>query len=175
MRPASLRSMAKRRNTIGAGAGALAVALLVAYLNGGLEGVLGELVARGGAAPEASAPAGEAPTARDDTRRIEEFFRTRISGEMVESSGRVIATLPDDTRGSRHQRFLVELAGGHTLLVSHNIDLAERIDALRKGDRIAFRGQYEWNEKGGVVHWTHHDPDGRRRGGWLQHQGATYR
>ncbi len=173
----------RRRNTTWAGAGALAVALLLAYLNGGLEGVLGELAARSRAStgPVAEAPATPSPRprdaapARDDERRIEEFFRARISGEMVESHGRVLATLRDDNHGSRHQRFLLELAGGHTLLVSHNIDLAPRIDALSRGDSVAFRGQYEWNDKGGVVHWTHHDPQGRRPGGWIRHEGATYR
>lgn len=175
----------RRSKQTWAGAGALVVALLAAYLNGGLEGVLGELVSRGRSEAVAPAPPqpsdaraprpGDAPALRDEVRRIEEFFRSRISGEMVEAQGVVRATLPDDTKGSRHQRFLVELEGGHTLLVSHNIDLAPRIDALRRGDRIAFRGQYEWNEKGGVVHWTHHDPGGRRQGGWLRHQGDTYR
>jgi hypothetical protein len=46
---------------------------------------------------------------------------------------------------------------------------------LERGDEVRFRGQYEWNERGGVIHWTHHDPDGRRPGGWLRHDGATYR
>lgn len=155
-----------------AGVATLAAALLVAYLNGGVEAVLGEMNRR------ASAPASageEEPAAWDAGPAVERLFRARISGEMVEGSGRVRAELPDDRRGSRHQRFLVEFSNGHTLLVSHNIDLAPRVDKLAKGDRVEFRGQYEWNEKGGVLHWTHHDPDGRRPGGWLRHAGATYR
>lgn len=106
---------------------------------------------------------------------IEELYRAQRSGVLIEAEGVVAKLFSDDLRGSRHQRFLVRLESGHTVLVSHNIDLAPRIDALRPGDAIAFRGEYEWNDKGGVVHWTHHDPDGRRAGGWLRHEGRTYR
>jgi hypothetical protein len=103
------------------------------------------------------------------------YFEDERSGDVIEGSGRVAAVLPDDDRGSRHQRFLLELDSGLTLLIAHNIDLAPRIPRIRTGDTVTFRGQYEWNPKGGVVHWTHHDPDGRRPGGWLRHGGETYR
>jgi len=101
-------------------------------------------------------------------------FDERRSGVEVEAEGRIEAVLPDDREGSRHQRFLVSVGRGHTVLIAHNIDLAPRVP-LRKGDGITFHGVYEWNEKGGVVHWTHHDPDGRREGGWIEHEGRMYR
>lgn len=110
-----------------------------------------------------------------DEARLVEAFDAGRSGVVLEVAGRVEKLLPDDDHGSRHQRFVLRLASGHTVLVSHNIDLAPRIDALARGDRVALRGQYEWNEKGGVVHWTHRDPDGRRPGGWIRHAGALYR
>jgi hypothetical protein len=69
---------------------------------------------------------------------------------------------------------LIELESGHTLLISHNIDLAPRIDKLREGDLIEFYGEYEWNKKGGVIHWTHHDPQGVHTGGWLKYQGRVF-
>lgn len=87
----------------------------------------------------------------------------------------MVRLLADDHSGSRHQRFIVRLDSGRTLLLSHNVDLAPRIEALRIGDAVAFRGEYQWNERGGVVHWTHDDPDGRHPGGWVQHGGRVYR
>ena len=104
-----------------------------------------------------------------------EAFHAQRSGVVVEVTGRVRRVLDDDREGSRHQRFLIELASGHTLLVSHNIDLASRVEDIAVGDDVEARGQYEWNDRGGVLHWTHHDPKGRRPGGWIRHRGATYR
>jgi hypothetical protein len=105
---------------------------------------------------------------------IAEAFRERRSDLTVEAEGMVERVLADDLEGARHQRFIVRLASGQTLLVSHNIDLAPRVPAA-PGDRLGFRGRYEWNDRGGVVHWTHHDPEGRREGGWLRHAERTYR
>jgi hypothetical protein len=81
--------------------------------------------------------------------------------------------LSDDHDGSRHQRFILQLPGRQTLLIAHNIDLASRIP-LGMGDRIQFRGMYEWNELGGLVHWTHQDPHGIEDGGWISHRRSTY-
>lgn len=75
--------------------------------------------------------------------------------------------LADDLKGSRHQRFLVQRAGLPTLLVAHNIDLSKRIP-LRAGQTIYIKGRYEWNDRGGVLHWTHADPRGRQAGGWVR-------
>lgn len=105
---------------------------------------------------------------------LAEAFRGHRSGLMVEGEGTVERLLSDDLEGSPHQRLIVRVSDEQTVLVSHNIELAPRVPAT-VGERIAFRGQYEWNERGGVVHWTHHDPRGRRPGGWLRHGERTYR
>ena len=105
---------------------------------------------------------------------LAEFFRERSSGVVVESEGRVERILPDDREGTPHQRFILRLSGDHTLLISHNLDLAPRVP-VAEGEVVRFRGQYEWNDQGGVVHWTHHDPNDRRPGGWIRHEGVLYR
>jgi hypothetical protein len=98
----------------------------------------------------------------------------RTSAGAVSGSGTVVRILPDDNDGSRHQRFILRLASGQTLLIAHNIDLAPRVAPLREGDTVAYQGEYVWNDRGGVVHWTHHDPAGTHPDGWLKHDGRTY-
>ena len=82
--------------------------------------------------------------------------------------------LPDDRDGSPHQRFVVRTAGGQTLLVAHNMDLAPRLDGLRPGDTVILYGEYVWNNHGGLMHWTHHDPSGRHAAGYIEWQGRRY-
>ncbi|WP_372880756.1 DUF3465 domain-containing protein [Psychromonas sp.] len=105
---------------------------------------------------------------------LKRAFENRQSDVQVQGEGIVKQLLADDLQGSRHQRFILQLPSGQTLLIAHNIDLAPKISALSKGDQVQFYGEYEWNQKGGVVHWTHKDPNGRHIHGWLKHNGKTY-
>jgi hypothetical protein len=105
---------------------------------------------------------------------VEQAYAEQRSGVWVEVDGRVTRLLSDDNEGSRHQRFILTLDSGHTLLVAHNIDLAQRVPVHEDGE-VELRGRYEWNERGGVIHWTHHDPDGSDPGGWVRYAGTLYR
>ena len=99
----------------------------------------------------------------------------KLSDVQVSGAGNVSRILSDDNYGDRHQRFILRLSPEHTVLIAHNIDLAPRVNNLKKGDVVGFYGEYEWNSKGGVVHWTHHDPNGRHKEGWLKHNGRVYK
>jgi len=101
-------------------------------------------------------------------------FHNQRSNVQVQGAGRVTKVLADDNEGSRHQRFILKLASGQTLLVAHNIDLASRVISLKAWDYVEFNGEYEWNSKGGIIHWTHRDPEGRHTSGWVKLNGRTY-
>jgi hypothetical protein len=103
---------------------------------------------------------------------LAEAASAHAHGVEVDGHGVVSRVLADDESGSRHQRFLVRVKGGPTVLVAHNIDLAPRV-SVHEGDLVSFRGEYEWNEKGGVVHWTHRDPRGQHERGWIEHNGRV--
>ena len=110
-----------------------------------------------------------------DTDKLLQFaFDNKQSDLQVQGSGTTIKILQDDLKGSRHQRFILKLLTGQTILIAHNIDLAPRISDLSTGDPVEFFGEYEWNAKGGVVHWTHKDPKGKHVAGWLKHRGNIY-
>jgi Protein of unknown function (DUF3465) len=107
-------------------------------------------------------------------RGVAALYAGKISHVQVQDAGTVVKLLADDNKGARHQKFLVKVATGQTLLFAHNIDLAPRLDAIQVGDQVTFRGEYVYNPKGGVVHWTHKDPQGKHDGGWIQLNGKTY-
>lgn len=106
------------------------------------------------------------------TMPLEQAIREQAAGVWVEGSGTVSRMLRDDLRGRQHQRFVLALPQGGTLLVAHNTELAGRVPA-GTGATLRFRGRYEWNRRGGVVHWTHRDPRGGA-GGWLELDGTRY-
>lgn len=107
-------------------------------------------------------------------RVLKNAFNKKISNVQVQNQGVVIKILKDDLDGSRHQRFILKLNSGQTILIAHNIDIAPRISNLKVGDVVSFYGEYEWNPQGGVIHWTHKDPQKNHVNGWLKHQGKIY-
>lgn len=109
-----------------------------------------------------------------DTAKLAAAYENRVSNLQVEGSGVVEKVLRDDLEGSRHQRIILRISDSQTVLIAHNIDLAPRVEGISEGDRLEFFGEYEWNNKGGVIHWTHRDPAGRHPDGWLRHKGRVY-
>jgi len=106
--------------------------------------------------------------------QIEKAYHSHTSGIMVTAEGSVERTLADDTSGDRHQRFIVRLPSGITVLVAHNIDAAPRVPGVAVGGAVKLHGQYEWTDKGGTIHWTHRDYRGSHEAGWIEYKGIRY-
>jgi hypothetical protein len=113
-------------------------------------------------------------TGNNGGKTIEHAFENRTSNIQLTGIGTITKLLPDDTKGTKHQRFIVRISPKVTVLIAHNIDLAPRINNIGQGDTLSFYGEYEWNNRGGVIHWTHRDPGKRHIDGWLKFRGKTY-
>lgn len=111
---------------------------------------------------------------RTPDSEIKAAFENNTSNLQVLVRGVVDRHLADDLEGDKHQKFILRLQSGQTLLVAHNIDLATRVPASSLGKTVYVYGEYEWNAQGGVVHWTHRDPGGSHAHGWIQFDGTRY-
>ena len=105
---------------------------------------------------------------------IDKLYKTRKSNVQVRGKGKVIKILPDDLKGSKHQRFIIRYSPSLTLLIAHNIDIAPKIRNIKIGNIIEFYGEYAWNNKGGVIHWTHKDPHKKHIDGYLKFKNRKY-
>ena len=140
--------------------------------------LIGALLAAGCEAPARDPGAARAPAA-PATLPAEGLDPKTAAAEKrqdvwVVGTGTVERLLRDDTKAPRHQRFVVRIDERLTLLFAHNIDVAPRVP-FKRGDTIAFRGQYVWNAQGGVVHWTHRNRGDRKSGGWITWNGQNFR
>ncbi|WP_343032272.1 DUF3465 domain-containing protein [Marinicella rhabdoformis] len=104
--------------------------------------------------------------------QVKNYYNQGTSDVQVKVFGRVIKLLPDDNKGSRHQKFIIR-SNDLSLLIVHNIDIAERVP-VKKGDYVWVYGEYEWNEKGGLIHWTHRDLKASHPDGFISHKKKTY-
>lgn len=100
-------------------------------------------------------------------------YGKRHTDEWIEDEGLVVRLIPDDVHDTRHQRVVLRLRGGQTVLLAHNLGLSERVP-VGLGDRVRFRGMYEWSDLGGLVHWTHEDPLGIEKGGYVEFRTRRY-
>jgi Protein of unknown function (DUF3465) len=109
-----------------------------------------------------------------DAGAIVEAFGAQRNLPQVQGSGVVTKVLKDDTKGLKHQKFLLKVSENITILIAHNIDLAPRVADINEGDVVEFKGEYIYTPKGGTVHWTHKDPRGHHQAGWLKHKAKVY-
>jgi Protein of unknown function (DUF3465) len=108
----------------------------------------------------------------DSNAGVYEAWRAQRSQVEVTASGSV-ARLLGLRRGPSglHEGFLMHLRGdaGHglTVRVEDNVDITGEIP-LAEGDAVEVRGEYVYDSRGGVIHYTHHDPRGRHPAGYVR-------
>jgi hypothetical protein len=108
-----------------------------------------------------------------DDRQILQAQQQRLIKSEVTGRAPVKELLPDDLEGLKHEKFLLRLSNGTTVLVAHDISYAPRVP-LQEGDFIIIHGEYIWNQKGGLIHWTHRSDTPRHEGGWIDFKGTRY-
>ena len=114
------------------------------------------------------------PEFRNAQARLAKAIADKARDTWMTLDGVVEKVLPDDLKGAKHQRFIVRI-GDKTVLVAHNIDIARRVP-VEVGDKVSVFGEYEWNERGGVIHFTHRPKfETNHEGGHIEHNGTTYR
>ncbi|MFN2448991.1 MAG: DUF3465 domain-containing protein [Candidatus Baltobacteraceae bacterium] len=72
-----------------------------------------------------------------------------------------------------HETFEAQTSAGPVQIVD-NVALAPRIP-VQPGDRVRVRGEMVHDPgREPVVHWTHHDPQRRHAGGFIEWRGHVY-
>ena len=114
-------------------------------------------------------------SAQPDDAAIVNDFHNHQSNVEVTADGTVVRLLADRTSSTgTHEQFIVKLSSGDlTVEIEHNISIARRVP-LKDGDHVIVHGEYVWNSQGGLIHFTHHDPQGTHEGGYIQDGGTTY-
>ncbi len=121
-----------------------------------------------------------------ETQQTQQIQQTRNSADQevlnaqakgltkvhVTFSAVVYKLLPDDIKGIPHQRFLLRLSNNTTVLIAHNTNLGAYLN-IKPGDIVDVSGEYIWNQKGGLVHYTHPSTSTFREGGFIKVRSAV--
>jgi hypothetical protein len=124
------------------------------------------------------APAPGGGTALPTNAEVYAAWQQHRSPVEVTALGTVVKVLGIRSgRSGRHEGFLVHLSGNEshdlTIRVEDNVDLTGPIP-LRSGDSVELRGEYIFDPRGGILHYTHRDPRGRHPNGYVRVNGRTY-
>ena len=111
----------------------------------------------------------------DDAAVCSAYDAARSHVEVIAGGdvARVLGIRPG--REGAHEGFLLRLTSGCRLIVrvQTNTDFTGDIP-LQSGDRVVVKGEYEYYERGGVIHWTHRDPRGHHANGYVVLRGTMY-
>jgi hypothetical protein len=133
--------------------------------------VFAQLAAAGACASLSPAATGIAA----DNAAVKAAFERHAENVELTASGAVDRILSDqDGPSGPHERFIVRLPDvAMTVLVEHNLSIAPRVP-VAVGEAVLIHGEYVWNAQGGLMHFTHHDPDRSHEGGYIVYAGKRY-
>jgi hypothetical protein len=115
-------------------------------------------------------------SAAPDNAAVCHAFTSGTSHVEVTAQGTVVRAFGVQAgRESPHEGFLMRLSSDCSVVVrvEANVDFTGTF-ALRPGQTVVVRGEYEYYALGGVIHWTHRDPRGRHAGGFIQVDGHQF-
>ncbi len=110
-------------------------------------------------------------SAAPNCNQVSEAFRRHQSGNWLSLTASVDRLLPDSTSLHTEQRFIVRCGNGQTVLIDNDVGVGQRVPVV-VGVAITLRGQFIWNDEGGLVHYTHHG--GPNNGGWILFRNHLY-
>ncbi|MCA1778196.1 MAG: DUF3465 domain-containing protein [Xanthomonadaceae bacterium] len=105
--------------------------------------------------------------------RLLDAFEDGRTSIWVSGQAPVSQILGDEGIGGPHQRFVLRLNEGVTIIVRHSLQASERVP-VERGDSVRFHGRYDWEASGGIISLTHSDPEQPGGGGWVEHKGVRY-
>ena len=128
----------------------------------------------GGTASCAAGPA-VPESARAANGAARHAFETHADNVELTIDGVVDRVLADQSGPSGpHERFIVRLTDVDlTVLIEHNLAIAPRVP-VSVGERVSVHGEYVWNAQGGLLHFTHHDPQRSHEAGYIDYAGRRY-
>jgi uncharacterized protein DUF3465 len=121
------------------------------------------------------APNSAASSASPDDAAIAADFANHRSQVEVTADGVIIRTFADRSSSTGvHEQFIIRLTSQNlTVEIEHNISIGKRVP-VAQGDHVLVHGEYIWNSEGGLIHFTHHDPQGTHESGYIVDNGTTY-
>lgn len=112
-----------------------------------------------------------------DNGRVCALYASGAEKAEVLAQGTVVALMGTSNGPSgEHESFLLKLNHDCDLLlrIAVNTDITGPVP-LKAGETVEVKGEYDTDATGGVIHWTHHDPEGRHINGYIIADGKTYR
>lgn len=130
-----------------------------------------QIANQGASVGQTIGPAG-VPFAVDDGQIIQAQSQQARKVELTVTAP-IKKLLREEDYREPHQRFLLILSNGTTVLVANDLKYGT-FAPVQEGNVVRIHGEYIWNEKGGVLHWTHKSDEPNHESGYIDFNGMRY-